>query len=150
MHHYGLIYGFAGCWKLEPVCWSRCLTWPLTQLLSAKIWADPRVVFMAKMPFGQYTRQTLFCIITPCMLVILAKKVQGKGSKVCIVMSERNKYGLRVQLSTWRMVQSIVTKFLGRPGRGMGSRIEGCHFIKLWYEWGISLWNDKLLCETRL
>jgi hypothetical protein len=30
--------------------------------------------FMAKMPFGQCTRQILFCIITPCMLVILAKK----------------------------------------------------------------------------
>ena len=110
MHHYGLINGFAGCWMLEPVCSSRCLTWPLTQLLSAKIWADPRVVFMAKMPFGQYTRQTLFCIITPCMVVILAKKVQGKGSKVCIVMSERNKYGLRVQLSTWRMVQTPKSK----------------------------------------
>jgi len=48
------------------------------------------------------------------------------------------------------VVQIIVTKFLGRPGRGTGSRVEGRHFIKLWYEGGISLWNDKLLCGTRL
>jgi len=43
----------------------------------------------------------------------------------------------------------IVTKFLGRPGQGTGSRVEGRHFIKLWYEGGIPLWNDKLLCGTR-
>ena len=32
-----------------------------------------------------------------------------------------------------------------------GSRngVEGRHFIKLWYEGGIHLWNDKLLCGTR-
>ena len=30
--------------------------------------------------------------------------------------------------------RSIVTKFLGRRGRGTGSRVEGRHFIKLWYE----------------
>jgi hypothetical protein len=48
------------------------------------------------------------------------------------------------------LVCTIVTKFLGRPGRGTGSRVEGRHFIKLWYEGGISLWNDKLLCGTRL
>jgi len=45
--------------------------------------------------------------------------------------------------------ETIVTKFLGRPGRGTGSRVEGRHFIKLWYEGGIHLWNDKLLCGTR-
>ena len=27
--------------------------------------------------------------------------------------------------------------------------VEGRHFIKLWYEWGIHLWNNKLLCGTR-
>ncbi|KAG2558527.1 hypothetical protein PVAP13_8NG264900 [Panicum virgatum] len=48
-----------------------------------------------------------------------------------------------------RAFQHIVTKFLGRSGRGTGSRVEGRHFIKLWYEWGIHLWNDKLLCGTR-
>ena len=42
-------------------------------------------------------------------------------------------------------VRIIVTKFLGRLGRGTGSRVEGRHFIKLWYEGGIPLWNDKLL-----
>ena len=47
-------------------------------------------------------------------------------------------------------VTPIVIKFLGRPGRGTGSRVEGRHFIKLWYEGGIPLWNDKLLCGTRL
>ena len=31
-------------------------------------------------------------------------------------------------------IVNIVTKFLGRPGRGTGSRVEGRHFIKLWYE----------------
>ena len=31
-------------------------------------------------------------------------------------------------------VSTIVTKFLGRPGRGTGSRVESRHFIKLWYE----------------
>ena len=44
--------------------------------------------------------------------------------------------------------RAIVTKFLGRPGRGTGSRVEGHHFIKLWYEGSIPLWNDKLLCGT--
>ena len=34
---------------------------------------------------------------------------------------------------------SIVTKFLGRLDRGTGSRVEGRHFIKLWYERGIPL-----------
>ena len=36
------------------------------------------------------------------------------------------------------------------PG-STGSRngVEGRHFIKLWYEGGIHLWNDKLLCGTR-
>ena len=53
-------------------------------------------------------------------------------------------------LWTSRYLWIIVTKFLGRPGRGTGSRVEGRHFIKLWYEVGISLWNDKLLCGTRL
>ena len=35
------------------------------------------------------------------------------------------------------------------PG-STGSRngVEGHHFIKLWYEGGIPLWNDKLLCGT--
>ena len=35
------------------------------------------------------------------------------------------------------------------PG-STGSRngVEGRHFIKLWYEGGIPLWNDKLLCGT--
>ena len=40
-------------------------------------------------------------------------------------------------------------EFLGRPGRGTGSKVEGRHFIKLWYEGDIPLWNDKLLCGTR-
>ena len=35
---------------------------------------------------------------------------------------------------------TIVTKFLDRPGRGTGSRIEGRHFIKLWYE-GVYLYG---------
>jgi len=48
------------------------------------------------------------------------------------------------------LVMPIVTKFLGRPGRGTGSRVKGRHFIKLWYEGGIPLWNDKLLCGTGL
>ena len=39
-------------------------------------------------------------------------------------------------------------KIKGRPGRGTESRVEGRHFIKLWYEGGIPLWNDKLLCGT--
>ena len=34
----------------------------------------------------------------------------------------------------------IVTKFLDRSGRGTGSRIEGRHFIKLWYE-GVYLYE---------
>ena len=55
---------------------------------------------------------------------------------------------LSLGLETLGGVMTIVTKFLGRPGRGTGSRVEGRHFIKLWYEWGIPLWNDKLLCGT--
>ncbi|CAN6382094.1 unnamed protein product [Urochloa humidicola] len=44
----------------------------------------------------------------------------------------------------------IVAKFPGRSGREIGSRIvDGRHFIKLWYEGGIPLWNDKSLCGTR-
>ena len=50
---------------------------------------------------------------------------------------------------TYSLCGPIVTKFLGRPGQGTGSRVEGRHFIKLWYEGGIHLWNDKLLCGTR-
>ena len=37
-------------------------------------------------------------------------------------------------------VVTIVTKFLGRPCRGTGSRVEGRHFIKLWYE-GVYLYG---------
>ena len=32
------------------------------------------------------------------------------------------------------------------PGSRNG--VEGRHFKKLWYEGGIPLWNDKLLCGT--
>ena len=38
--------------------------------------------------------------------------------------------------------QRIVTKYQGRLGRGTGSRVEGRHLKKVWYEGGIPLWND--------
>ena len=40
-------------------------------------------------------------------------------------------------------MRSIVTKFPGRTGRGTGSRNEVRDFVKLWYEGGISLWNEN-------
>jgi len=39
--------------------------------------------------------------------------------------------------------ETIVTKFLGRPGRGTGSRVEDWYFIELWYEGGILIWNEN-------
>ena len=79
-------------------CWSQYVdqgVWPghLPSCYQRRFELIHEWFFMEKMPFGQCTRQTLFCIITPCVLVILAKKVQGRGSKFCIVMSERNMYG---------------------------------------------------------
>ena len=42
-----------------------------------------------------------------------------------------------------KVVETIVTKFPGRTGRGTGSRVEGRDFVKLWYEGGIPLWNEN-------
>ena len=39
-----------------------------------------------------------------------------------------------ILISSHVHILHIVTKFLGRPGRGTGSRVEGRRFIKLWYE----------------
>ena len=74
---------------------------------------------------------------------------------VCPYLSSRIENSIEFILANYKWQYlvpcTIVTKFLGQPGRGTGSRngVEGHHFIKLWYEWGIPLWNDKLLCGTR-
>ena len=90
MHHYGLINGFAGCWMLEPVCSSRCLTWPLTQLLSAKIWADPRVVFHGKNAFRSVHAPNSLLHYYTVRARDLSQKGPGKGIKVlyCYVWKE--------------------------------------------------------------
>ena len=48
-------------------------------------------------------------------------------------------------------LHSITMNHSHKVPESTGSRngVEGCHFIKLWYEGGISLWNDKLLYGTR-
>lgn len=89
---------FAGCWKFGPVCWSRCLTWPLTQLLSAKIWADPWVVLHSKNAFRSVHAPNSLLHYYTVHALDLSQKAQGRGSKYCIVMPERNKYGLRVSI----------------------------------------------------
>jgi len=103
----GLVYGFAGCWMLDHYVDLHVVLWPdhLPSFYQQRFELIYMWFFMAKMPFGQCTRPTLFCIITPLHALDLSQKVQGRGSKYCIVMPERNKYGACVRWSTRRMVQ---------------------------------------------
>jgi len=52
------------------------------------------------------------------------------------------RYMFKFTYSVVIVVWIIVTKYQGRLGRGTGSRVEGRHLKKVWYEGGIPLWND--------
>ena len=58
-----------------------------------------------KMPFGQCTRPTLFCIITPCMLLILAKKFREGDQSIVLLCLKGTSMGCVFRWSPRRMVQ---------------------------------------------
>jgi hypothetical protein len=69
------------------------------------------------MAFGQCTRPSLFLHYYTLHALDLSQKAQGRGSKNCIVMPERNRYGVRVH-EGWSKVQSLYAprKNLGGDG----------------------------------
>jgi hypothetical protein len=69
------------------------------------------------MAFGQCTRPSLFLHYYTLHALDLSQKAQGRGSKYCIVMPERNRYGAGA--CSRRMVQGpkpVRTKNLGGDG----------------------------------
>ena len=73
--------------------------------------------------------------------------MKHKGNKLLVstfnfmIIKQSNSVKKKVY-ETNQVVYTIVTKYQGRLGRGTGSRVEGRHLKKVWYEGGIPLWND--------